>query len=115
VARPRKEAGLSLDARVAFRLTYQDYAIYKSKVAQSGLSASEFFRVAVLENRSEIVVIAPEVRELVYHFNRAGNALNCLTKQLDSDLQGGHLDPRTLDRLLASLIAIADYLKELMP
>jgi len=115
VARPSKEDGQSLDARVAFRLTYQDYAIYRSKVAQSGLSASEFFRMAVLENRTEIVVMAPEVRELAYHFGRIGNTLNNLAKQLDSASRSGRIDQQSLDWLLANLIAIADYLKELMP
>lgn len=115
MARPSKEAGQSLDTRVAFRLTSRDYETYKAKVKASGLTASDFFRKAVLENRTEIVVLSPEVRELGYHFNKIGNNLNQLTKRINEDHLAGNLDHARYEGLLVHLVAIADYLKELIP
>ena len=115
MARPGKEPGQSLDTRVAFRLSSHDYETYKSKVKETGLTASEFFRTAVLENRTEIVVMSPEVRELVYHVNKIGNNLNQLTKRIHNDHQAGRLDQARYDWLLVHLVAVADYLKELIP
>jgi hypothetical protein len=115
MARASKEIGQSLDTRVAFRLSRQDYETYKAKVSEAGLTASEFFRKAVLENRTEIVVMSPEVRELVYHFNKIGNNLNQLTKRINEDNLAGRLDPARYDWLLVHLVAVADYLKELVP
>ena len=115
MARPPKKEETALDTRVGFRLSKSDYEHYLQKVAESGMSASEFFREAVLGNKTEIVVLAPETRELVYHFAKVGNNLNQLAKRVHEDHAKGVLDGERYDWLNVRLVAIADYLKALIP
>ena len=115
MARPKKTEGVDLDKRVGFRLSAADYEAFMAKVAESGMPCSEFIRTAVLENRTEIVVLAPETRELVFQFNKVGNNLNQLAKRIHEDHAQGVLDSNRYDWLNVRLVAIANYLKELVP
>jgi hypothetical protein len=115
MARPKKTEGVELEKRVGFRLSAADYEAFMAKVAESGLPCSEFMRKAVLENRTEIVVLAPETRDLVFQFAKIGNNLNQLAKRIHEDHAGGRLDQARYDWLNVRLVAIANYLKALVP
>ncbi|WP_234488081.1 plasmid mobilization protein [Paraburkholderia aspalathi] len=60
--RTKSSDGVGLGKPIAFRLSDADRAVYLEKVKASGLSQSEFFRQAVLTNRTQIGVISRKPR-----------------------------------------------------
>jgi hypothetical protein len=130
MVRPRtsKTNDEALTKRVAFRLTPSDYAAYKAKFADSGLTASEFFREAVLTNRTEIVarpvvpddgrkilfgpVVSGDVRKILFVLAQAGNNLNQLAHRANADNAAGIIDSKTYLDILDSLLIIRKQLKE---
>ncbi|WP_233890092.1 plasmid mobilization protein [Paraburkholderia flagellata] len=98
---------------IAFRLTDEDREAYLAKVDQSGLTQSEFFRQAVLENRTQIVARQrPTVdrKRLLFIVSRAGNNINQLAHRANAEHVKGKLTEATYERLLDELQFISRYL-----
>ncbi len=112
---PRKRAdGEKLTRPVSFRLTAADHAAYLAKVEASGLRPSEFFRDAVLTNRTQIVErVRPsdDKRRLLYLFNKASNNLNQLAHTANAAELAGKATPALYRGILAELQAIADAMQ----
>ena len=81
---------------VSFRLTLPDHAAYLAKASAAGLKPSEFFRDAVLTNRTQVVArVQPssDKRRLIYLFNKASNNLNQLAHTANAAELAGTVTP----------------------
>lgn len=99
---------------IAFRLPEPERQAWLAKVTASGLTQSEFFRQAVLTNRTTIQAHSrggADLKRLVYHFNKAGNNLNQLAHRAHGDRLAGKLNQTTYESIEYQLQLIAKYLK----
>ena len=100
---------------VSFRLTLPDHAAYLAKASAAGVKPSEFFRDAVLTNRTQVVArVQPssDKRRLIYLFNKASNNLNQLAHTANAAELAGTVTPATYTGILAELQTLADLMKE---
>ena len=115
MARPKKDRGSKLERAVCVRLTEEDYASWRDKVAKSGLSTSEFFRQAIIRNRTSVTALrqpSAEKRSLIYLYSKASNNLNQLAHRANRDHLRGLLDAETYHAILIVLLQISEYLKQ---
>ena len=99
---------------VSFRLTLPDHATYLAKASAAGVKPSEFFRDAVLTNRTQVVArVQPssDKRRLIYLFNKASNNINQLAHRANSDHLAGVISEDTYTSILADLHGLAHYMK----
>jgi len=109
-----KDDAQKLTRPVSFRLTAADHAAYLTKVDASGLKPSEFFRDAVLTNRTQIVArpkASPERGRLLYLFNKTSNNINQLAHRANADHLAGVISEATYTRILTDLHGLAHYMK----
>lgn len=100
---------------VSFRLTLPDHAAYLAKASAAGVKPSEFFRDAVLTNRTQVVArVQPssDKRRLIYLFNKASNNLNQLAHTANAAELAGTVTPATYVGILAELQTLADVMKK---
>ncbi|WP_223247456.1 hypothetical protein [Sulfuriferula sp. AH1] len=100
---------------VSFRLTLPDHAAYLAKANAAGVKPSEFFRDAVLTNRTQVVARAQpssDKRRLIYLFNKASNNLNQLAHTANAAELAGTVTPATYAGILAELQTLADVMKK---
>ena len=74
--RAKSNGGVRLGEPIAFRLSEADRAVYLENVAASGLTRSEFFRQAVLTNRTQGIArpkASDDRKRLLYAFNKTCN------------------------------------------
>lgn len=99
---------------VSFRLTDEDFDAYQRKFAASGLTQSEFFREAVLGNRTHVIErkkSSADYRRLLFLFNKASNNLNQLAHRANTDHLARTLSEGTYSAILGELELISRYLK----
>ena len=100
---------------VSFRLALPDHAAYLAKAKAAGVKPSDFFRDAVLNNKTQIVARTPpssDKRRLIYLFNKASNNLNQLAHTANAAELAGTVTPATYAGILAELQTLADVMKE---
>ena len=100
---------------VSFRLTAADHAAYLAKASAAGVKPSEFFRDAVLTNKTQVVArVQPssDKRRLIYLFNKASNNLNQLAHTANAAELAGTVTPATYAGILAELQTLADVMKK---
>lgn len=110
--KPKTEGGLSKP--ISFRLTEADREAYLAKVAASGLTSSEFFRQAVLTNRTEVVArlkTTPHRDRLLFIFSKTSRDIEQLARQANADHERGALSEETYLQMLDRLQLIGRYLK----
>lgn len=102
-----------LSERVAFRMTKADKAAYESKVAASGLTPSEFFRSAVLTNKTAVISrrLDPRLVEMRFLMRKASNNINQIAHRVNADNVSGKLSDRTYLGIMNALIRLSDYMK----
>lgn len=99
---------------IAFRLTPADREAYLAKVAASGLTQSEFFRQAVLTNKTKVIArpkASADRKQMLHVFAKTSNNINQIAHRANSDHLQGKLSEATYDQLLYQLQVIARYLK----
>ena len=100
---------------VSFRLALPDHAAYLAKAKAAGVKPSDFFRDAVLNNKTQIVARTPpssDKRRLIYLFNKASNNLNQLAHTANAAELAGTVTPATYAGILAELQTLADVMKK---
>ncbi|EMO4164937.1 MAG: plasmid mobilization relaxosome protein MobC [Gallionellaceae bacterium] len=100
---------------VSFRLALPDHAAYLAKAKAAGVKPSDFFRDAVLNNKTQIVARTPpssDKRRLIYLFNKASNNLNQLAHTANAAELVGTVTPATYAGILAELQTLADVMKK---
>ncbi len=100
---------------VSFRLTLSDYAAYLAKARDAGVNPSQFFRDAVLTNKTQVIArVQPssDKRLLIYLFNKASNNLNQLAHKANAAELACTVTPATYAKILAELQTLANVMKE---
>lgn len=100
---------------VSFRLSIPDHTAYLAKAKAAGVKPSDFFRDAVLNNKTQIIArTAPSAdkRKLIYLFNKASNNLNQLAHAANTANLAGRATPAMYAGILAELQTLADLMKE---
>ncbi|WP_233860056.1 plasmid mobilization protein [Paraburkholderia sp. HD33-4] len=116
---PRRKGndGTGLGKPIAFRLSEADREAYLAKVAASGLTQSEFFRLAVLTNRTQVIArpaSSADRKRLLYVFNKTSNNLNQIAHRANAEHLRGTLSEATYDQLLVQLQIVSRYLKSVL-
>ncbi|MFL6644158.1 plasmid mobilization protein [Paraburkholderia fungorum] len=110
----KSNGGAGLGKPIAFRLSDADREAYLAKVARSGMTQSEFFRHAVLTNRTQVIarpVASGDRKRLLYIFNKTSNNLNQIAHRANSEHVRGKLSEATYEQLLTQMQLIGQYLK----
>lgn len=117
MARPKTGDQETLRTRpVSFRLPEADYAAFQARCADAGVTASEFFRAAVVGNATEIRakpsrVSRVDTRRLLFAVNKASDGINQLALRAAADHAAGTLTPEAYEALLYQLELIAVFLR----
>lgn len=99
---------------ISFRLSEPDADALTEKVRAAGLSMSEFIREYVLLNKISVVARRPasgDKRKLLYLFNKAGNNINQLAKQVNVAHKAGAISEDTYSGILSELQHLSRYMK----
>jgi len=92
------------------------YASYQVRCAEAGMTASEFFRAAVLGNATEIhakpsYASRVDTRRVLFAVNKASEGMNQLALRAAADHAAGTLTPEAYEALLYQLELIAVLLR----
>lgn len=112
--RGRPKADKALGKPVSTRLTEEQWRVFADKVQRSGLSPSEFLRVCILTNRTQIVARPPasvDRKRIMFVVNKSGNNLNQLAHVANSQRVAGKLSEATFAAILDELELITQLLK----
>ncbi|AXV99179.1 plasmid mobilization relaxosome protein MobC [Ralstonia pseudosolanacearum] len=111
---PKSKADGGLGKPISFRLPDVDREAYLQKVRESGLSQSEFFRQAVLGNRTQLVArlkATPYRKRLLFIYGKVSDDLTRLARQASVNHARGALSEDSYLQLLDQLQLIGRYLK----
>lgn len=110
MARPSKLDAEKLKKSVAFRLTDADFDRYKKKFSASGVSQSEFFRLHVLTNTTQVVSKSPTAARAVLLLSKASNNLNQLAYRANAANLAGDLSEDTFKSITGQLQLLNDFM-----
>lgn len=106
---------------VSCRLPEPDYLAYQARCADAGMTASEFFRSAILSNTTEIhakpthakpkYASRVDTRRVLFAVNKASEGINQLALRAAADHAAGTLTPEAYEALLYQLELIALLLR----
>lgn len=113
--KPKKGSKAALSEVRHFRLSPQAAAGWDAKVASSGMTASEFFRKAVINNETKVTRKkegpSPDYRRLLFYVAQIGNNINQLARRANEDYRSGVISQTTYRLLLEELSAISMMIK----
>lgn len=107
----------NLNKVITFRLSDDDAAVFLQKVELSGLPRAEYFRQAVVLNKSVIhqVVKKPEISYEVLHLlSKQSNNINQIAYSLNTAKVAGTIDNQTYRSALLELQEISRNSKSLL-
>lgn len=107
------EPRIRLAKSVSFRLSETDYETFSGKARDSGLSEADYFRLCVLENRTEIVARPRKERDylcVLAALNSIDRDLGRLTLDAGRESGSGKLTPESYGHLLDMLAKISGQL-----
>ncbi|RSC52126.1 plasmid mobilization protein [Citrobacter amalonaticus] len=114
MARPTKTESEKLTERVAFRVTLATKNEYELRLAQSGLTKSDFFRECVMTDRTEIIVQAPvtgDMRESLRLLSNIANNCNQIAHALNIANQAGLISDALVETVLSKVSALLETAK----
>lgn len=124
--KPPKSASERMGRPRHFRLPVAAEKVWDEKVAKSGLSESEFFRLAVIENKTVVQgdasgkkkravrmkdTVPADVKKAIFLLAQLGNNMNQLAHRLNLDAKAGKVTPATYATILEELQGIAAVVK----
>lgn len=111
MARPLK-GKTPLTRRFTFKTTEEAGRVWASKIAASGLSASEFIRIAVEKNAT---VIRPADQRISFLLAQQSNNINQIAHHLNSAKRAGTVSNHLYLNILEQLEIIATVSKNWRP
>ncbi len=99
----------------SFRLSVTAHAKLFESAAAAGISTRSWLEQAVLENKTQIVAkpkLHPDLRELLYQVNKAGNNVNQLAHRFNSLALKGAIPSTEVTVALSELLRISQTLQE---
>lgn len=123
---------------VAFRLPEDEYRLFIGKALAAGQSQTEFFRSAVLQNKTELLAhgvpltkeelkrlaeaeerqkrldnakrrTSEEKKRMLFLFNKASNNINQIAKAVNTAFLDGSVDKSTFESILDDLDHLTNY------
>lgn len=116
MARPSKPENEKLTERVAFRVTAATKASYEKRLADSGLSKSDFFRDCVMTDRTEIIITpqaTADMRESLRLLKNIANNCNQIAHALNVASLSGLLSASVLDKVLDTVSLLLEEAKKI--
>lgn len=116
MARPAKNESDKLTKRVGFRVTENAYNAYMLKL-QGGITPSEWFRDAVMNDQTEIIVRniqSDDAKAVLIALSHIGNNINQLARATNTALISGMLGDVLASKILAHLSLIKDEVKKVV-
>lgn len=114
VRKTKEQAPTSDSIVFSFRCKLDDADKWNAKIAASGYNKSEFFRMAVQENRTTVEqrnTINADQRKMLFLLAQLSNNVNQIAHRLNSDHKAGIIKPQTYELLLSELSTLADQAK----
>lgn len=114
VRKTKEQAPTSDSIVFSFRCKLDDADKWNAKIAASGYNKSEFFRMAVQENRTTVEqrnTINADQRKALFLLAQLSNNVNQIAHRLNSDHKAGIIKPQTYELLLSELSTLADQAK----
>lgn len=114
VGRPRVSKDERLIKPVSFRLKQRDYDTWMSKVAASGMSESDFFRAAIINNETKVQArprVSEDKKKVLFIANKASNNINQLAHRVNSDALAGVVSEKTYEDTLYELQLVSKLFK----
>lgn len=113
---PKKsESRINYGPVFSFRLTNEVGQATKTKIKDSGLTASEFFRQAVILNKSEIVqkrIQTQDQKRGLFLLAKLSNNVNQIAHRVNSELKiNRQLSVSTVESVLAALHELVQLAK----
>ena len=102
-----------LNKSFAFRLeTRAKTLALEKKIAQSGVSTSEYLRTICDREESVVIAVSPHKAHAVFLLNKASNNINQLAHRANTAHQSGKLDQGSLSLITSELQKLNDFLIE---
>jgi len=114
MARPTKNENEKLTKRVGFRVTESAYIAYMQKL-QGGITPSEWFRDAVMNDQTEIIirhVQNEDSKAILIALAHIGNNINQLARATNTALISGMLGDSLAAKILIHLSVIKEEVKK---
>lgn len=109
---PKHKGGLS--APISFRLLPEVREQWLEKVEASGMTQSEFFREAVIGNKTTVIArkkASVDKMRLLQVYAKTSNNMNQIAHRANSEHVQGKLSESTYEQILYQLETIATYLR----
>lgn len=98
------------DKVLSFRVSEDEARDFEKRLAESGLSKSNYFREVFINRKAEIHIKNKDISILVFYFNKASNNLNQLAHQVNSAHFSDKVSESIYKRFLNTLIDIRTLL-----
>jgi Bacterial mobilisation protein (MobC) len=92
-----------------FRMSASGAMKWDEKVDRSGMTNSEFFREAVLNNQTTVrarPILHPVTREILHLLSKQSNNINQIARTLNTAKKSGEIDNRTYQSALSELAGL---------
>lgn len=100
-----------------FRLSGEEARCWDEKVLLSGMTHSEFFRQAVLQNQTTVrarLSVHPYAREIKYLLAKQGNNINQIARNLNTDRKSGGLSEAVYRSALRELAILNESAADIL-
>lgn len=110
--RAEKTGSSELTEVFSFRTTLADASKWNSKIARSGYKKSEFFRMAVQQNQTQILAVSPHSARAVFLLSKASNNLNQITHRAHLAHLDGTITAKSFQSILEQLQILNNFMQE---
>ncbi len=101
------------DEVITFRLSSEDFAPYKDKLAKSNMSRSAFFREAFINLNVNLIVNEKPDRnyiDLLRYYNKSSNNFNQIAKNSNKAFVSGQISEKLFTQILYQLNSTREIL-----
>lgn len=109
-----KSVSSELTEVFSFRTTLADASKWNAKIARSGYKKSEFFRMAVQQNQTQILAVSPHSARAVFLLSKASNNLNQITHRAHLAHLDGTITAKDFESILEQLQILNNFMQVLV-
>ncbi|MBM2886513.1 plasmid mobilization relaxosome protein MobC [Chromobacterium phragmitis] len=97
----------------SFRVSPDIADKWNQKIEASGYNKSEFFRRAVIDNKTQVVEYSNHAQQAIYHLAKIGNNFNQVARILHTANLDGKLSEEMLERAVDYLSRLTESVERL--
>lgn len=98
----------------SFRVPQEIADKWNEKIDASGYNKSEFFRRAVIDNKTQVVEASSHAQQAIYHLAKIGNNFNQVARMLHTANLDGKLSDEMLERAVDYLARLTESVERLV-